>query len=110
VKVEKWVEFAKVVEIEIGREDIAAALAASCSDALEPQSCLQTVLRALNTCAAFLGAIPEATICEMTPSQREITARFLHKQASRFEFPPAREDSVKSLLGLPPNTKIGADQ
>jgi hypothetical protein len=75
--VRQWVEFSQEVDIQIGREEVLAALTES-PDAGE------TWFPVLNRFALCLNALPDATIATWTQTQRKGIADFLAKHAARF--------------------------
>lgn len=81
MKVTKWVEFEKEVEIEIGADDIRAALA---DLAGSPERVFQANA-ILNAVAQSLRGIPNDLINEMSSEARATVAAFLGEQKARFE-------------------------
>jgi hypothetical protein len=76
MKVKKWVEFEK--EIDVGMEDILAAIA---EDPDSRRSCL----RGVNNFYMFMQAVSAEVIATMTDFERVTISKFLRDQAERFE-------------------------
>jgi len=89
MKVSKWVDIGQEVEIEIGVDDVRAALAegfhAATEDRLgEPGPLPSEVIYALNDMAIFLRALSDSQIAMLKPKQRELVREFLSEQSQRF--------------------------
>jgi hypothetical protein len=92
MKISKWVDMGQEVDIEIDFNDIRVALA----EAFEPitrerlgeegPSC-GDVGRALNSMAAFLNALTDEHIAQLTAMQRSVIGRFLADTSLRFKVP-----------------------
>lgn len=79
MKVSKWVEHSSEVEIDLGMEDIRAAIAESLSSH-NPHD----VNGSLNTVGTFLRAFTDEQISALSPKVREIVRVFLSEAAMRF--------------------------
>lgn len=78
MKIIKHVDIGEVeVEIEIGAEDIADAIA-------EDPSKVNTAKLGISNAHRFLKAIPDSVIAEMTPEARATIANALTEQVKRF--------------------------
>jgi len=89
MKVSKWVDFGQEVEVEIGVDDVRAALAEgfhlATEDRLgEPGPLPMEVIRAFNDMAIFLRALSDSQIALLTPAQRAVIHAFLSEQSQRF--------------------------
>lgn len=73
----------KEVEVSISSEDIKNALASETADATEDGT-ERNIARAINICAQFYKAIPDAIIEAMTPPMRKTIATHLFEQSLRF--------------------------
>lgn len=77
MKVQQWVEFSQEVTLDIGRDEVLAAL----SETPDPG---ETWFPVLNRFFLCLNALPDATIATWTPAQRHGIGDFLAKHAARF--------------------------
>lgn len=80
MKIDKWVEFSKEIEIELSTEDIYLILE-------EGADSLTVILRCLNSVAKFLKGVPDSKISEFTDGQRSMIRDFLSEQSKRWEQP-----------------------
>lgn len=92
MKVRKWVDFGQEVEVNIGADDIRAALAEAfetiAGDRLgENGPNRNDVCMALNNIAGFLNGITDQQIGLLYPTQRSTVEQFLLKAAQRFRQP-----------------------
>lgn len=90
MKVGKWVDFGQEVEVEISSEDVRTALAeAFARTQPEPlddeQPDIRHVKILLNDIAKVLNALTDEQVQALEMPTREMCARFLRKQAARFE-------------------------
>lgn len=92
MKVTKWVDLGQEVEIEIGADDIRAALGEAfgrvTSDPLgEEGPSRSDVVACFNSIAGFLNAITDEQITKLNYLQRVVIGKFLRKHAERFPDP-----------------------
>jgi hypothetical protein len=89
MKVEKYVQVAETVEVDIDMDDIREALteafAGVTRDMRGEKLYPNQVLRAFNLIAEFLNALTDEHIGMMVPAQKAICAQFLTKAAARFQ-------------------------
>ena len=83
MKVTKWVEMSDNVTLDIGTEDIRAALDEAFADADQTVN-VHDILCAFNSIASFINAFTDENIAKLKPKQREIIGRFLRDAAVRF--------------------------
>ena len=89
MKVSKWIDMGQEVEVEIGMDDIRAALNEAFSrvttDPLgEEGPNVRTVMMAFNGLANFLNALTDAQIAMLTSVQQDVIRNFLARSAERF--------------------------
>jgi len=89
MKVRKWVDMGQEVTIEIGVDDVRAALAEAFAvvteDRLgEPRPNRAEIAMTFNSIGTFLRAITDEQIGILNPQQRELICKFLTEQAARF--------------------------
>ncbi len=92
MKITKWVDFGQEVEVNIGADDIRAALAEAFAvvtkDRLgEGGPSRNDVLTALNYIGTFLGALTDEQIGLLNFQQRVIIQGFMLKASNRFRPP-----------------------
>ena len=78
MKITKLITVETEVEVHVSCEDIASAINEPGVDRLF------AVQSGLNNVGAYLKAIPDDLIVEMTDGQKQTVAKFLHDQAHRF--------------------------
>ena len=89
MRVEKWVDFGQNVTVEIGMDDIRAALA-ECFEVVTRDRLGESgpnradILRALSSISSFLEALTDKQIGMLTDSQKAVIHDFLREQATRF--------------------------
>ena len=89
MRVEKWVDFGQNVTVNIGMDDIRAALA-ECFEVItrdrlgEDGPNKAEVLYALSSIGSFLRALTDEQIGMLTDSQKTVIHEFLREQATRF--------------------------
>jgi len=99
MKVTKWVEYSREVEIEIGADDIAAALSEAFARVprdIDDHPSRHDVTSALNSIARFFNGMKDEHIALLTDGQRKVTYKFLTLAATRFA-PDAPTDAVYNL-------------
>lgn len=79
MKVSKWVEHSSEIEIDLGMEDIRAAIAEALLSG-RPHD----INGSLNTVGVFLRAFTDEQILALSPKVREIVRIFLSEAALRF--------------------------
>jgi hypothetical protein len=79
VRITKWVEFAKEVEISISAEDVRSCFLSAADNSL-PE-----LFRVLNDTAVILKGIPDELIGKLTYAQLKTVHKFLVEQGKRFE-------------------------
>lgn len=90
MKIRKWVDMGQEVNVEVGVDDIRAALqeafAVVTTDRLgEPGPNRAEILMAINNIGTFLKAITPAQISFLTFGQCDMIWKFLSDQAARFK-------------------------
>jgi hypothetical protein len=80
VKITKWIESSQEVEIEIGADDVIAAL----MDGSENYTPKQAVFAAANKLAQVFRKLPQSSIDDLNDDQRKLIGDFLDEQAKRF--------------------------
>jgi len=90
VKIKKWVDMGQEVDVEVGVDNIRAALQEAFSvvttDRLgEPGPNRADILMALNNIGTFLKAITPAQISLLNFGQCDVIWKFLSDQAARFK-------------------------
>lgn len=80
VKITKWIDCSQEVEIEIGTDDVLAALREGSEDCTPKQA----VFKAVNNIAHVFRKLPQSSIDELTPEARKTIADFLAEQEKRF--------------------------
>jgi ABC-type transporter Mla subunit MlaD len=88
MKVSKWIETSQEIEIDVGADDINAALREAFATPNQKDGQAHDVLRALNTVATFLNAFDTTLIDRLTFGQRLTIEKFLRNAADRFKLPP----------------------
>lgn len=87
MKVSKWVDMGAHVEVEIGADDIRAALSEAFERAMdrsEEPPVMHDIMVALNSIGAFLNGLEDSTINRFNARQRRLTSDFLAAAALRF--------------------------
>jgi len=90
MKVSKWVDMAQEVQIEIGMEDVRAALneafyEVTREDRLgEPGPNNSEIMLAFNNIGGFLRAFTDEQIAQLKPAARKVIGEFLAEQSKRF--------------------------
>jgi len=87
MNVRKWIDCSQEVDVQVGADDISAALSeafASARQGIDEGPNHRDVLSALNSIGAFLNGFTDAHIAKLTDKQREIVSHFLSKAAARF--------------------------
>ena len=82
MKLTKWIDFSKEVEVDISAEDCAAALSESLPEEREGEN---WCIRGISTAHLFLRSIPDARIAALTETQREAIQKALTVQANRYK-------------------------
>ena len=80
MKISKWIDFSREVEIEIDSEDISVVFKDGDGD-------YKLLAHNINRMAVFLKAVPEETVAEMPESMKAVVAEFFREQAERFSAP-----------------------
>jgi hypothetical protein len=93
VKIEKYVEVSKVIEIDIDVADLMGSLAALKEGPLDNE---HFVLSGISSVAAFMKAIPDETIALMAPYIRSVVRGFLLEQAARYGSGEGGERTTRS--------------
>ena len=83
MRVKAFVSLEQEVEVDIGPDEIAAAIGEG-----EHEDNVFLVQRAMNNFATFMNGVPDDLIAKMTPHARSITREYLAKQAARFQEAP----------------------
>ena len=89
MRVEKWVDFGQNVTVNIGMDDIRAALA-ECFEVVTSDRLGESgpnradILYALASIGSFLRALTDEQIGMLTDSQKTVIHEFLREQATRF--------------------------
>ncbi len=78
MKISKWVEFSKEVEVSISLEDVRECLIEAADNSL-PE-----LFRILNDLGVIFKGVPDEMIAKLNPQQRETILKFLHEQQRRF--------------------------
>lgn len=82
MKIRKWVDIRREIEIEIdGEEAVNAIIDEPCED-WGPKDGL---LRACNNCAAFFKRVQDSTIAELNDYQKTVIHAFFEEQAKRYQ-------------------------
>jgi hypothetical protein len=81
MKVTKWVEFSKEIEVEISGEEAVAAITDD-PDGVAPELHLK---RAVSSFFVFLKHVPDLTIANLTPEARKTIHKGLTEQVDRFK-------------------------
>lgn len=81
MKVHKWVQFEKEIELDIGKDDIEKAMRLIQSEV----DSVALVLNGLNSFAGFLKAIPEPVFTQLNAAQRHTISEFFRDQMHRFK-------------------------
>jgi hypothetical protein len=102
MRVSKWVDMGQEVKIEIGVDDVRAALtegfhAVTAGRLGEPGPLPQEVLIAFNDIAIFLRALSDQQIALLKPKQRELIHTFLFEQTERFSGFSAAQPVERSM-------------
>jgi hypothetical protein len=87
MRVEKWVDFSQTVEIEIGADDVSAAISeafAKVERDIDDTPNRHDVLRCFTHIGTFLNAVKEEHIALLTDVQRKTIREFLNKNGARF--------------------------
>ncbi len=89
MKISKWVDMGQEVEIEVGVDDVRAALAEAFDNVTQDRLGEEgpnrsEVALTLNNIAQFLKALTDDQIAMLSPQARELTAKFLAEQSKRF--------------------------
>jgi hypothetical protein len=89
MKIRKWIDASQEIEVDIGADDIRAALAEACGvvNRTRPGDgpSRQDILIALNNIGAFLRAITDNQISMLTFGQRSTVWKFLREHSERFQ-------------------------
>lgn len=84
MKITKWVDMSQEVEVEIGIDDVRAALAESFAEVAKDFSGTAAMLLAFNRIGTFLRAVTSEHINMLEAHQRQTIGNFLAEQAKRF--------------------------
>jgi hypothetical protein len=89
MRVRKWVDFGQEVDVEIGMEDVRAALSESFGEVTqdrlgEPGPNRGELTSALSHIATFLRALTAEHIALLNAEQRKVVKGFLSDSAERF--------------------------
>ena len=87
MKVTTWVEFSQEVEIEIGADDVSAALSeafARLARDIDDHPNRYDVTGALGAIGQFLRALKDEHIAQLNDAQRKVVRDFLLMQGARF--------------------------
>jgi hypothetical protein len=77
MKIHKWVEFEKKIEVDVLLEEIVDAIS-------EETDNVHLCMKGINNISRFLRAIPDEIIAEMTDSQKQLVCNFLSDQSNRY--------------------------
>ena len=100
MQIRKWVDMGQEVKVEIGMEDIRAALS-ECFETVtqdrlgEEGPNRAEVVMAINSIANFLNALTDSHIEKLTDVQRDVIHNFLSRSAERFKLPIAAPGAEK---------------
>jgi hypothetical protein len=89
MKVQKWVDFGQDVTVDIGLDDVRAAIAEAFEvvtrDRFEESGPNRNdVLIAIDSLGKFLKALTDAQIALLSDEQRKVVSNFLTEQSKRF--------------------------
>jgi hypothetical protein len=77
MKIYKWVEFEKELEVDVSLEEIVDAIS-------EETDNVHLCIKGINNVVRFLKAIPDDIVAEMTDSQRQLIYNFFVEQSIRY--------------------------
>jgi hypothetical protein len=77
MKIYKWVEFEKEIEVDVSLEEIVDAIHGETDD-------VYLCMKGINNISRFLKAIPDEVIAEMTHPQKQSICNFLSDQSNRY--------------------------
>lgn len=102
MKVSKWVDMGQEVTIEIGMEDVRAALSESFHEVTqdrlgEPGPKCGELKMALSSIATFLNALTDEHIALLNNHQRKVIEHFLSASAARFQVVDGVPEKVTPL-------------
>jgi hypothetical protein len=77
MKIYKWVEFEKEIEVDVSLEEIVEAIHGETDN-------VHLCMKGINNISRFLKAIPDEVIAEMTQPQKQLICNFLSDQSNRY--------------------------
>lgn len=104
MRISKWVDMGQEVEIEIGMDDIRAALSecferATRDELYDEGPNRQHIVYAMNTLGTFLRALTDRHIDCLTHEQRRVIEAFLTEQSKRYAPRGVTAESEKRIDG-----------